>query len=117
MTEVLTPDDVFRMLQTTAKKGHYKPVVKDFANSGDLYWNITDKEKFPQFVLSSKGEPMTAQALKSSLQNNIDKLELTSKIKVIVNGDTVLIANQDVLTAQLAESNDDDDSDDSDDEV
>jgi hypothetical protein len=108
----LTPAQITMFLSTSNKRGKFKPVVKNFFESGEMYWDITDGETFPQFVTNNDGEKYTVNALKTSFKQNIDKLAADDAkyaiVKVVDNGNGgVYLVNETVTMLALKKQQDD----------
>lgn len=121
----MTAAQITLFLNTSSKRGKFKPVVKNFAASGEMYWEITDHTEFPQFELNNDGEKYTVNALRTSFKQNIDKLAADDAatyghIKCIDDSNGhVYLANEEVVkltlqrqAAEAAASNEADDDED-----
>lgn len=112
MPNDLTPAQITMYLSTSNKRGKFKPVVKNFLESGEMYWDITDPVTFPQFVTNNDGEKYTVNALKTSLKQNIDKLAADNTefnvVKVVDNGNGgVYLVNETVTLLALKKQQED----------
>lgn len=71
MSDVLTLEQVNDLLNGQRTRGDYKPVIRTFAESGEVYINLSDK--FP-------GKKPTA--IMQSVKLNIDKLRITDNVEL-----------------------------------
>jgi hypothetical protein len=97
----LSPADITKLMAGKRLRGAYEQPIRDFASSGELYWDVKSNALF--------ATRDNLDSLKNSFTENLKKLQESENgsfpnITVVKNedADTVLLINLDVHAAQVA---------------
>lgn len=99
MDAVLTPEDITNLLANTRQRGGHEAYVRKFIAEGAMYWTVNYDQSY-----KGKTPAQLDTSVKQGLLAACKKIDNCPTIKVIMNGDDLLIINTDKVAANLAPS-------------